>query len=164
MNPYLLDKEEAARLAQLDVRIYISSEWDEFWSYVRSKSNKRWTWYIVERRSGLVVAWENGDRSDATLKRLLAKVAHLPIRICHTDSWGAYLRLLPKDFFHIVGKDNTWKIERKNLNFRTHIKRLHRKTICFSKNQTIHDNVIGMYIEKYYYKSGSFSDYFKNAA
>jgi IS1 family transposase len=27
-------------------------------------------------------------------------------------------------------------IERKNLNFRTHLKRLNRKTICFSKNKT----------------------------
>ncbi|MDR1582354.1 MAG: IS1 family transposase, partial [Prevotellaceae bacterium] len=39
----------------------------------------------------------------------------------------------------------TWKIERKNLNFRTHLKRLNRKTVCFSKNEQIHDNVIGMY-------------------
>jgi IS1 transposase len=46
---------------------------------------------------------------------------------------------------HVIGKDNTWKIERKNLNFRTHIKRLNRKTICCSKNEKIHDNVIGKY-------------------
>ncbi len=144
----------------MEIRIYISSEWDEFWSYVHSKSNKRWTWYAVERRSGIIIAWENGDRSDATLKRLLAKVQHLPIRICHTDNWGAYSRLLPQDFFHIVGKDNTWKIERKNLNFRTHLKRLQRRTICFSKNEKIHDNVIGMYIEKYYFKFGKFKSYF----
>jgi len=45
---------------------------------------------------------------------------------------------------HRIGKDRTWKIERKNLNFRIHIKRLNRKTICFSKNELIHDNVIGM--------------------
>ncbi|MDR3226822.1 MAG: IS1 family transposase [Prevotellaceae bacterium] len=25
--------------------------------------------------------------------------------------------------------------------------------MCFSKNEQIHDNVIGMYIEKYYYKN-----------
>lgn len=53
-------------------------------------------------------------------------------------------------------------IERKNLNFRTHLKQLSRRTICFSKDEDIHDNVIGMYIEKYYYKSGTFGDYFKN--
>ena len=51
---------------------------------------------------------------------------------------------------------NTWKIERKNLNFRTHIKRLNRKTICFSKSEQIHDNVIGTYIETFYYKTGTY--------
>ena len=57
-------------------------------------------------------------------------------------------RLLPTQQ-HVIRKDNTWKIERKNLNFRTHIKRLNRRTICYSKNEQVHDNVIGMYIERY---------------
>jgi insertion element IS1 protein InsB len=68
---------------------------------------------------------------------------------------GAYKRYLPENK-HYIGKDMTWKIERKNLNFRTHIKRLNRKTICYSKDEQIHDNVIGMYIERYYFKSGLF--------
>ena len=59
---------------------------------------------------------------------------------------------------HRTGKDKTWKIERKNLNFRTHIKRLNRKTICFSKNEQIHDNVIGTYIETFYYKTGTYGN------
>ncbi|XPS88606.1 putative transposase, IS1 family [Desulfosarcina variabilis str. Montpellier] len=42
------------------------------------------------------------------------------------------------------------------MNFRTHIKRLNRKTICFSKNEEIHDNVIGMYINRYYFTGGSY--------
>lgn len=106
------------------------------------------------------MAWQNGDRSAATLQKLLDRVCHLPIRVCHTDNWAAYSKLLPQKYFHIIGKDNTWKIERKNLNFRTHLKRLNRKTICFSKNEQIHDNVIGMYIEKYYFTSGTFGQYF----
>jgi len=47
-----------------------------------------------------------------------------------------------------VGKQNTQKIERKNLNFRTWIKRLTRKTICFSKKENMHDTVIGLLINK----------------
>ena len=92
------------------------------------------------------------------LQKLLDKVAHLPIRACHTDNWQAYSTLFPAKYLHWVGKANTWKIERKNLNFRTHLKRLSRKTICFSKNEQIHDNVIGMYIEKYYFKKGKYGD------
>lgn len=59
---------------------------------------------------------------------------------------------------YIIGKNNTWRIERRNLNFRIHIKRLNRKTICFSKDEDIHDNVIGMcmYINRYYFTADSF--------
>ncbi|MDR3273509.1 MAG: IS1 family transposase [Flavobacteriaceae bacterium] len=28
--------------------------------------------------------------------------------------------------------------------------------MCFSKNEQIHDNVIGMYIQQYYYKTGTY--------
>ena len=41
------------------------------------------------------------------------------------------------------------KIERKHLTLRTRIKRLQRKTICFSKIVPMHDLVIGLYINKY---------------
>jgi hypothetical protein len=37
---------------------------------------------------------------------------------------------------HQVGKDNTQKIESKHINLRTRIKRLVRRTICFSKTVT----------------------------
>ncbi|WP_221898532.1 IS1 family transposase, partial [Bathymodiolus japonicus methanotrophic gill symbiont] len=39
-------------------------------------------------------------------------------------------------------------IERKNLNFRAWIKRLTRRTICFSKLEKMHDIVIGLLINK----------------
>jgi insertion element IS1 protein InsB len=64
-----------------------------------------------------------------------------------------------QNILHRVGKQNTWKIERKNLNFRTHLKCLARRTICFSKSELIHDNVIGMYIETYYYRTGRYGNY-----
>ncbi|MFH1005622.1 MAG: IS1 family transposase, partial [Bacteroidota bacterium] len=39
--------------------------------------------------------------------------------------------------------------ERKNLDLRTRIKRLARKTICFSKSEEMHIKVIGSFINKY---------------
>ncbi len=50
---------------------------------------------------------------------------------------------------HTVGKENTQKIESKHLNLRTRIKRLVRRTICFSKTTTMHDLVIGLFINRY---------------
>lgn len=157
MNPYVHDLMEAEKLSGLEVELRYTTEWDEFWSYVGSKDNPRWTWYLIERHSGVIIGWENGRRVDEVLKRLLGNVAHIPISTCCTDGLGAYQRQFPEGYTHLIGKGDTWMIERKNLNFRTHIKRLNRKTICFSKNEKIHDNVIGMYIEKHYYRHGKYS-------
>jgi IS1 family transposase len=66
----------------------------------------------------------------------------------YTDDWGAYERHLEPEN-HSVGKENTQKIERKNLTLRTRIKRLVRKTICFSKKILMHDMIIGLFINRY---------------
>jgi insertion element IS1 protein InsB len=66
---------------------------------------------------------------DEVLASLLVSVEHIPIHFCFTDDWEAYQRLFPYEYQQIIGKDNTRKIERKNLNFRTHIKRLKNKTV-----------------------------------
>ena len=50
------------------------------------------------------------------------------------------IRTLPK---------NTQRIERKHLTLRTRIKRLARKTICFSKSTRMHDIVIGLFVNRY---------------
>ncbi|EHD3430994.1 hypothetical protein JRB05_004652 [Escherichia coli O124] len=39
---------------------------------------------------------------------------------------------------HVISKKCTQRIERHNLNLRTHLKRLTRKTICFSKSEDMH--------------------------
>lgn len=159
VNPYIeqaVFEQPIGAPRELDVTLYVT-EWDEMWSFIGSKSEQRWLWYILCRNTGRIVAWICGPRSNETLKKLLKSVAHLPIKICHTDDWVSYSSLFPSDYIHIVGKENTWKIERRNLNFRIHLKRLSRKTICFSKNEKIHDKVISMYIERYYYQYGKFS-------
>ena len=66
----------------------------------------------------------------------------------YTDDWGAYTRHLDPDE-HCPGKRHTQKIERKHLTLRTRIKRLARKTICFSKTTQMHDIVIGLFVNRY---------------
>jgi IS1 family transposase len=46
-------------------------EADEFWSYVGNKKNQRWTWYALEKNSGVVIAWHNGRRTDESCSRLM---------------------------------------------------------------------------------------------
>ena len=47
-----------------------------------------------------------------------------------------------------VGKNNTQHIERKHLMLRTRLKRLARKTLCFSKSAFMHDAVIGLFVNR----------------
>jgi len=123
------------------------AELDEQWSYVGNKSNQRWLWYAVDHATNTVLAYMFGKRKDEVFKKLTALLEPFAIRRYYTDDWGAYERHLDADK-HEVGKRNTQKIERKNLNFRTWIKRLVRKTICFSKQELMHDTVIGLLINK----------------
>ncbi|MGE3541513.1 MAG: IS1 family transposase [Candidatus Tectimicrobiota bacterium] len=45
-----------------------------------------------------------------------------------------------------MGKENTQSIESKPINLRTRIKRLVRRTMCFSKTTTMPDLVLGLLI------------------
>ena len=65
-----------------------------------------------------------------------------------SDDWGSYAREVPEEK-HLTGKIFTQHIERNNLTLRTRIKRLARKTICFSRSIDVHEKVISSFIEKY---------------
>lgn len=123
------------------------SEMDEQWSYVGDKSNQRWLWHAVDHKTNTVLAYVFGRRKDLVFKKLKKLLEPFDIKRYYTDDWGAYERNLDPNK-HEIGKRNTQKIERKNLNFRTWIKRLNRKTICFSKLEIMHDTVIGLLINK----------------
>jgi len=111
----------------------------------------RWTWYVIERTHGTILAHHNDRRTDAACQALLKKLEIFPIQTFYTDNWQSYSKFIDAEK-HVIGKEHTQKIERTNLTFRTHIKRLHRKTICFSKDEALHDKVIGLYIEHEFYQ------------
>jgi insertion element IS1 protein InsB len=97
---------------------------------------------------GCGIPWATlADHKDAAFLPLKALLAPFGIQTFYTDSWGAYARHIENDQ-HVFGKANTQKIERKHLNLRTRIKRLTRKTICFSKSIVMHDIVIGLFINQ----------------
>ena len=123
------------------------AEIDEQWSYVGNKSNQRWLWYAVEHSTNTILAYVLGPRKDATFLELKELLEPFGIKRFYTDDWGTYERYIAPEL-HEIGKQNTQKIERKNLNLRTAIKRLARKTICFSKLEKMHDIVIGLFINK----------------
>jgi len=146
VNPNVFELSASGELA-VRLEAACEAELDEQWSYVGNKSNQRWLWYAVDHATNTVLAYVFGKRKDVVFKELKALLAPFGITRYYTDDWGAYERHLESEK-HQIGKCNTQKIERKNLNFRTWIKRLTRKTICFSKLELMHDTVIGLLINK----------------
>ncbi len=134
----------------MTVAIYkvAEAEVDELWSYVGHKKEQRWLWHAIDHQSGAVLAYVFGRRKDAVFLQLKALLEPFGITRYFTDSLGTYQRHL-KTEEHYPGKRNTQKIERKHLAWRTRIKRLTRKTICFSRSAQLHDIVIGLFINRY---------------
>ena len=121
------------------------AELDEQWSYVGNKANQRWLWLAIDHITGVVLAYVFGKRKDEVFRQLQTFLEPFGISRFYSDEWGAYERNIDQEK-HEVGKRNTQKIERKNLNFRTWVKRLARRSICFSKMEKMHDIVIGLLI------------------
>jgi insertion element IS1 protein InsB len=110
--------------------------------------NQRWLWHAIDHHTGAVLAYVFGRRKDEVFLQLKALLEPFGLTRFSTDHWGAYTRHLDPEV-HSPGKRNTQKIERKHLTLRTRIKRLVRKTICFSKTIQMHDIVIGLFVNRY---------------
>jgi insertion element IS1 protein InsB len=121
------------------------SELDEMWSYVGKKKRQRWLWLAIDHKTRKIIAFVFGRRKHFVFAQMRKLLKPFGIRRCYSDAFDCYSKFLPKRQ-HTVGKENTQRIERKNLTLRTRIKRLARKTICFSKSIKMHDIVIGLVI------------------
>lgn len=138
---------EMCRAEELDHRRGLTSELDEMWSYVRSKANPRWLGHAIDPHTGKVWGYVFGQRKEEVFLRLQALLQPWGITKFYTDGWGAYERHSASEQ-HTVGKEHAQKIESKHINLRTRIKRLVRRTICFSKTERMHDLVIGLLINR----------------
>jgi insertion element IS1 protein InsB len=124
-----------------------AAELDEMWSYVGAKATARWLWHALDHRTGRVLAYVVGSRKDATFLKLRALLVPFGITRYYTDKADVYRRHLPSEQ-HTVGKLSMQKIERKHLTLRTRLKRLARKTLCFSRSRLMHDLLIGLYMNR----------------
>jgi insertion element IS1 protein InsB len=139
---------EICRAEELDHRRGLTSELDEMWSYVGKKAEPRWLWHAIDDHSGAVLAYVFGRRKDEVFLQLQELLASFHLTRFYTDGWGAYERHIDPAQ-HTIGKAHTQKIESKHINLRTRIKRLMRRTVCFSKTTTMHDLVLGLFINRY---------------
>ena len=123
-------------------------ELDEQWSFVQNKREQRWLWLAISHTTSKVVAYCFGRRTHKSFEELLSLLNPFKVKLYFSDDWQAYSAYIPEKH-HQIGKINTQKIERKFLTFRTRVKRLCRRTICFSKSILMHDTVIGLFINRH---------------
>ena len=125
---------------------------DEMWSYYHDKSHQIWLWWAVDHDTNTPLAYVFGSREHKYLDELLELLEPFNLGKVYTDGNFAYESRIDEEK-HIIGKTNTQKIERNHLTLRTRIKRLSRKTICFSKDPDIHKSVIGTFINIYFFNN-----------
>src|SRR5262249_46488105 len=121
---------------------------EELGNFVGKKQEPRWLWHAIDHCTGRGLASVFGRRTEEGFLQVQALREPFGLTRYDTDSGGAYARNLPPAV-HSPGKRHTPQIARQPLTLRTRIKRLVRKTICFSKSIELPDSVIGLFINRY---------------
>jgi len=134
----------AANIKQPSIAMGKTYEVDEMRTYIGKKSRLRWIVYALERESKTVVSFNVGRRTNKTLKRVIRSLELANVRKIHTDKLKNYRYLIAKKL-HDTHVHSTNHIERHNLSIRTHLKRLNRKTICFSRSLVVLMAVLRIY-------------------
>ena len=119
-------------------------EMDELRTYCGNKQNESWVMYAINKTTGKVIDFCVGRRTKENIKKVIDNILVLNPKRIYTDGLNIYPGLIPKTI-HRVFEYCTNKIERSNLTLRTHLKRLSRKTICFTKSNEMLENCVKVY-------------------
>ena len=150
VNEKFLETVKNEESTDIDVYIEESVEMDEMWSFYHDKKHQVWLWWAVDHKTNTPLAYTFGTREYKYLDELLKLLSGFHIGMVYADNNFAYSSRMSPDKL-VTGKRNTQQIERNHLTLRTRIKRLARKTICFSKNVEIHKAVIGTFINIFFF-------------
>lgn len=152
-------KEEAAKLPDLAETLASPQEddvleLDELWSFVLKKSEKRWIWIALCRRTRQVVAYYVGDRSEKSCRKLWERIPQTYKNLnSYSDFWESYQKVFPSETHQSVGKESgeTNHVERWNNTLRQRLSRFVRRTLSFSKSDFFHEITLKLYL--YYYNT-----------
>ena len=111
-------------------------ETDETRSFYRDKSHEVWLRRAAEHKANAPLAFAFGTREHQYPDELLTLPEPFNIGKVYADGNFAYgAKIAPEN--PATGKKDTQHIERNHLTLRSRVKRLARKTICFSKKLNI---------------------------
>lgn len=108
-------------------------EVDEINTYCGNKKQRIWLAYALDRKSRKVMALAVGRRTNRMLSRITTTLLNAKARRITTDGLDIYRRLIPAGVHRVKGFGIN-RIEKHNLTLRTRLKRLARRTLCYTKN------------------------------
>lgn len=111
-------------------------EVDELRTYVGNKGRECWVCVAVERESGKPVDISVGRRTKKTLGKVVETLNLSKALRVYTDGLDIYKSLINNQI-HTIRPYQINKVERLNLHLRNSLKRLCRKTICYSKSRAM---------------------------
>lgn len=119
-------------------------EVDELITYVGCKDRRVCVVYALDRKTKNVVSFAVGRRNKTTLRMVINSLILSDAQEIRTDKLNLYQTLVPEGIHHVKQRGINF-IERNNLTLRTHIKRLNRRTIAFSKSLLVLVAVMRIY-------------------
>lgn len=134
----------AEDISQPIIPFYRTYEMDEMRFFIRKKSNPMWLVYAIDKNTKQVMSFYIGKRNNQTLNAVVKTLLNSKAEMIFTDKLKNYQYLIPQEL-HNTKRYGTNGIERKNLGLRTHLKRLGRKTICFSRSIIILSAILKIY-------------------
>lgn len=135
----------AKSIKQPMIQIGKEYEVDELCTYVGHKSRRVWLVCALDRRSHTIVSFNIGRRTNQTLKKVTENLHFSQAKKIFTDRLPSY-RTLIENTVHNVVRYGTNHLERFHLTLRTHLKRLNRRSICFSKSVVVLTAVVRIYL------------------
>lgn len=123
-------------------------EVDEMYTYIGNKESSCYIIYALNKATRKVVDFVLGGRTRENISKIINQVKALNPKCIYTDKLNVYPALMD-NIKHITQQYNINHIERMNLNLRTHLKRLSRKTICFSRSKEMLESCLKIYLLKY---------------
>lgn len=120
-------------------------EVDELRTYIGRKENSCYIIYAINRHTRRVIDFVAGARNRKNIDRVIATLRKLRPGRIYTDKLNIYPGLIDRSV-HEAGAYKINRIERHNLTLRTHLKRLARKTICFSRSVQALEDCLKIYL------------------
>jgi insertion element IS1 protein InsB len=134
----------ASKIEKPSIKLNKVYEVDELKTHVQRKKNEQWIIYAIDKKTRQVVDFRIGKRNKGNIRTVVETLLLAKAKRIYTDKLNIYPSLIPKQQHKSV-PHNTNYIERKNLDLRTHLKCLARRSICFSRSVIMLMTIIKIY-------------------